>query len=290
MVLHTTLLSEEPSSRTSAVIAGSYGTAWHFHRSGKQSWRANDIDVWLFEHEAFECATRTLYEHAARFETHLAQRGSDLHNLDEQQIEEYECETVPEILSARKKNWRFLSNLVQNWVPKKSDKTFHDCCFDTKRLYGQVADLLQHCMMPRRYAIAQTATFTMFPIRNKKTTALSRLPKINLIHVFFTSDIASTADLQEIICSGFDLSCCCVSLTVDEMLHVNLRYHCDADIHLPKMQTTLLPCAFGAPSNCIHILLAYFGICCVVSILFVCLECHIFDIVQIMFSVDDCFH
>ena len=68
-----------------------------------------------------------------------------------------------------------------------------------------------------------------------------------------TSDIASTADLQEIICSGFDLSCCCVSLTVDEMLHVNLRYHCDADIHLPKMQTTLLPCAFGAPSNCIHI-------------------------------------
>ena len=74
-----------------------------------------------------------------------------------------------------------------------------------------------------------------------------------VLHVFFTSDIASTADLQEIICSGFDLSCCCVSLTVDEMLHVNLRYHCDADIHLPKMQTTLLPCAFGAPSNCIHI-------------------------------------
>ena len=115
-----------------------------------------------------------------------------------------------------------------------------------------------NCMMPRRYAIAQTATFTIFgthqlSIRNKKSIALSRLPKINLIQVFFTSDIASTADLQETICNGFDLSCCCVSLTVDEMLHVNLRYHCDADIHLPKMQTTLLPCAFGAPSNCIHI-------------------------------------
>ena len=159
------------------------------------------------------------------------------------------------LLTQRK---RFLSNLIQNWVPHRLDKTFHDCCFDTKRLYGQVASLLQHCMMPRRYAIAQTATFTIFgthqlSIRNKKSIALSRLPKINLIQVFFTSDIASTADLQEIICSGFDLSCCCVSLTVDEMLHVNLRYHCDADIHLPKMQTTLLPCAFGAPSNCIHI-------------------------------------
>ena len=91
-------------SKTSAVIAGSYGTAWHFHRSGKQTWLPNDIDVWLFEHEAFEWATRTLYEHAAMFETHLARRGSDLHNLDELQIEEYECETIPEILSARKEN------------------------------------------------------------------------------------------------------------------------------------------------------------------------------------------
>ena len=70
------------------------------------------------------------------------------------------------------------------------------------------------------------------------------------------------ASRAALICSGFDINICCVSLTLTDTLQYEFKTFNDVCLALVKKKITLLPCAFHGARNAVPLemrrLLKYF--------------------------------
>ena len=198
-----------------AVIAGSYAAMQHQYQNGGCSWSANDIDIWVFRDEDF-LKFQDLYEQMVLCPMRLREsiRECSFYHVEADQDNN---------LSDQKRLQRSRNELkeaVSEW-----------CSFEVETLQGNTAfhseadpvivSVIETLPQTTHQLPARPGVRPYRPIRSVKIKAtgngplsLSLLP-INLIQVENVGGPQGPKDAA-FICSGFDLSCCCVALNIND--------------------------------------------------------------------------
>ena len=82
-------------------------------------------------------------------------------------------------------------------------------------------------------------------------TLASVLP-VNIIEIALKPNVDISSSHMEFVCTNFDLSCCCVAITLSEKLDLTFHEFCDAFRCLLQRQLVLNPCAFSCERHSVH--------------------------------------
>ena len=220
----------EMQQKHNAVVAGSYATALYLSRThGSVTWSPHDINLWLAssndEYEPCEKVVTKCAEWIAAFDQ---PRAYDL----------TECEGYPDSEDEfTPKEPSVLRADIQRWLQENFDKSYQD-------QFKKVPEQILCCRKERGYEIVATAKIVPHHLQWRK---------INVIYVT-RSDMRDERPFGQMICEGFDLSCCCAEVMISEDLNTIVRLHGDADDADEDMRTykiRLKPSCFTAYDGCI---------------------------------------
>ena len=224
-----------------SVFAGSYVAMQYTQANGGCGWEANDIDIWVFC-ESDLLVFRDLYKD-------MVLRALDF------QCEEMDGRFYDD--GANEKDLDLphcmLEVSVQQWCDMYALHEFKisEMVEDLEHSPSVVTSMAEDLLKTMKYLprISQERPYRL--VRSIKVFPMcpSTLPKIllpiNIIQVD-TNVIRPQSTYDAFICSGFDLTCCCAALSVNENHTYEISTFCGADKALKRKSLEFQSVAFAA--------------------------------------------
>ena len=221
--------------RSGAIVAGSYPAAVCIHNKRQHlSWHPSDIDVWAPTRKSYE-------EIVASYEDLLASAGIPTVELDgdyptdsedDSNSEDNERKVPKNILETKEKRW-FKYDIGQYGPTSQVEESLQTCASSAKS-----------CGKRRPFKLRKSVKIRIDSEISGSKRWWQQLRVVNVIWISMKRK-APVSFGPAAICSGFDLSCCCVALQVQIDMTSRILCHYGSGHDLAKGTMYLLPCSFN---------------------------------------------
>ena len=261
---------------TPSVVAGSYALMHHEGRHGGCSWMANDIDIWVFSEDdllSYKDSYNELVLQPLRLQEDVCDCYFYNDDADSDAVREVDKDSDQMELSPRHppQNAVLLKTAINEWCDSctRIYPDLMDGHLDDPTDIAQIASLVESLKqtvhhLPLRFENRQYRVIRSIKVKpvSRRPMPSSSLLTINIIQVQCAERTLSNFNYPSpsveirnaaFICGGFDLTCCCVALLINEDHTFQILTFEEADVALRSKTLHLRATAFasGASSEAI---------------------------------------
>ena len=222
-----------------AVVAGSYPAALSIHKKQQPlSWYPSDIDIWVATSKQYD-------EIIAWYEDLLTRVGICAVELDISSPRETDSDYDSHSEDAWP-YWELPKHILEEYLKRwfKYKMSTYGPSMQVLGSLQKCTSLAKRCGKRRPFLLRKNVKIR---VNLEEPSAKRWWQLIRVVNVVWISmpRNAPVGFSPAAVCSGFDLSCCCVALQVQFDMTSQILFHCGSEQDLAENTMCLLPCSFA---------------------------------------------